>query len=52
MQFSRTRAFTLLAVEVEFLCQSHQVLHTLQLHGIASGASGAIVCAVHASVDL
>ena len=27
--FSRTLAFTLLAVEVEFLCQSHQVLHTL-----------------------
>ena len=55
--FSRTLAFTLLAVEVEFLCQSHQVLQTLQLHCVGSGVSvkvgsSTIVCAVHVGIDL
>ena len=57
MLFYRTRVFTLLAVEVEFLRQSHQVLHTLQLNCVGSGVSvkvwsWTIVCAVHVGVDL
>ena len=57
MLLFRSHTFTLLAVEVEFLRQSHQVLHTLQLDCVGSGASvkvwsSTIVCAVHVGIDL